>query len=84
MIITDKEWKIEMNITDKEYEDLFQIGVSKEMLGIKDDRLDTQAGIKLKDFNTIWNMAIEIAARWLETADRNDTDDAAEIRKLKQ
>lgn len=43
-----------------------------------------QAGIKLKDFNTIWNMAIETAARWLETANRNDTDDAAEIRKLKQ
>ena len=32
----------------------------------------------------IWNAAIEAAANWLETANRNDTDDAKEIRKLKK
>lgn len=31
-----------------------------------------------------WNEAIEAAAKWLETANRNETDDAAEIRKLKK
>lgn len=32
----------------------------------------------------VWNAAIEAAAKWLETADRNDTNDANEIRKLKK
>ena len=34
--------------------------------------------------NDIWNAAIEAAAKWLEFADRNHTDDAYEIRKLKK
>ena len=31
-----------------------------------------------------WNAAIETAAKWLETTDRNNTNDAEEIRKLKK
>jgi len=34
--------------------------------------------------NDIWNDAIEEAANWLETTDRNNIDDAYEIRKLKK
>ena len=30
-----------------------------------------------------YNSGLEEAAKWLETADRNDTNDAEEVRKLK-
>jgi hypothetical protein len=42
-----------------------------------------QAGEMASKIDT-WNAAIEAAANWLDTANRNDTDDAAEIRKLKK
>lgn len=40
--------------------------------------------IELYSQNEIWNAAIELAALWLETTDRNNLNDAEEIRKFKK
>lgn len=70
-------------ITDEQYQDIFQIGVTPEMLGVKMIDETTLENVKVKTMDElIYNEAIEAAANKAEANGAMIV--AMEIRKMKK